>query len=73
MCVGACVFACVCVSPCVLACMSMHASVCVCVFIGVTFFSKYKVSLLCEHIHEGIYLQLVAKNTLTRNIYSRHT
>ena len=35
-------------------------------------FSKYKVSLR-EHIHEGICLPLVAKNTLTRNIYSRHT
>ena len=35
-------------------------------------FSKYKVSLR-EHIHEGICLPLVAKNTLNRNIYSRHT
>ena len=35
-------------------------------------FSKYKVSLR-EYIHEGICLPLVAKNTLTRNIHSRHT
>ena len=35
-------------------------------------FSKYKVSLH-EHIHEGICLPLVAKNTLTGNIHSRHT
>ena len=26
-----------------------------------------------EHIHKGICLPLVAKNTLTRNIHSRHT
>ena len=35
-------------------------------------FSKYKVSLR-DHTQEVICLPLVAKNTLTRNIYRRHT